>query len=184
MGQPASLSRQKGIVMTRYRDLAGWLHRRAENILALMVAVMFGAFIMQVAFRYLLGLPSGGFSELTVVMWLWLVLWGAAFVLREDEEVRFDVVWGIASPRVRRVMSGLAAAVLLALYGWSLPAMWDYVTFMKVQKTSYLDIRFDWLFSIYILFAVAVLARYVWILVTVLRGRDSRGAPSGVRDAG
>lgn len=162
------------------RQVARWLHRRAENILALMVAVMFGAFIVQVVFRYVLQWPSGEASELTIIMWLWLVLWGAAFVLREDEEVRFDVVWGIVSPRARRVMSGLAAAALLALYGWSLPAVWDYVTFMKVQKTSYLDIRFDGLFSIYILFAVAVLIRYVWVLVTALRGRDSRGgAPSG-----
>ena len=32
----------------------------------------------------------------------------------------------------------------------SLPAVVDYVTFMKVQSTAYLDIRFDWLFSIYV----------------------------------
>ena len=39
----------------------------------------------------------------------------------------------------------------------SLPAVVDYVTFMKVQSTAYLKIRFDWLFSIYVIFAVAVL---------------------------
>ena len=31
------------------------------------------------------------------------------------------------------------------------------MTFMKVQSTAYLKIRFDWLFSIYVIFAVAVL---------------------------
>ena len=30
----------------------------------------------------------------------------------------------------------------------------DYVTFMKVERTAYLNIRFDWLFSIYVIFAV------------------------------
>ena len=49
--------------------------------------------------------------------------------------------------------------------------MVDYVTFMKVQSTAYLKIRFDWLFSIYVIFAVAVLVRYVWILWWALRGR-------------
>ena len=34
--------------------------------------------------------------------------------------------------------------------------MLDYVTFMKVEKTAYLKIRFDWLFSIYVVFVVAV----------------------------
>ena len=161
--------------MERLTRIGRWLHRRAENVLAGMIAVMFGAFIVQVAFRYLLNFPVGGASELTIIMWLWLVLWGAAFVLREAEEIRFDVIWGIAGRRARRVMTGLSAAALLALYAWSLPAVWDYVTFMRVQKTAYLDIRFDWLFSIYILFAVAVLIRYAWILVATLRGRDTRG---------
>ena len=57
----------------------------------------------------------------------------------------------------------------------SLPAVVDYVTFMKVQTTAYLDIRFDWLFSIYVIFAVAVLVRYAWILWWALRGRGARG---------
>ena len=42
------------------------------------------------------------------------------------------------------------------LYAISLPAVVDYVTFMKVEKTAYLKIRFDWLFSIYVVFVVAI----------------------------
>lgn len=156
----------------RLLSVGGWLHRRAENIAALMLAVMFVAFIMQVAFRYLFNLPTGPASELTIVMWLWLVLWGAGFVLRESEEIRFDVIYGTAGKGARRVMTILSALALLFLYGCSLPAVWDYVTFMKVQETSYLDIRYDWLYSIYILFAVAIIVRYIWILVQALKGSD------------
>ena len=161
--------------MSRLSVIAAWLHRRAENVLALMVALMFGAFIVQVVFRYLLNFPIGGASELTILMWLWLVLWGAAFVLRESEEIRFDVLFSLVGRRGRQVMTILSALALLALYGYSLPAVWDYVTFMKIQKTSYLDIRFDYVFSIYVIFAVAVLIRYAFILLATLRGRDSRG---------
>jgi hypothetical protein len=50
--------------------------------------------------------------------------------------------------------------------------VWDYVTFMKVQRTSYLRIRYDLLYSIYVVFAVAVIARYCWLGWTSLRGRD------------
>jgi TRAP-type C4-dicarboxylate transport system permease small subunit len=156
----------------RLRTIGGWLHRRAENIIALMLMVMFGAFIVQIASRYVFSLPVGGASELTITMWLWVVLWGAAFVLRERDEIRFDVIYGVVGPRVRRVMTLLGAAGLLFLYGYSLPAVWDYVTFMKVQKSSYLDIRYDWLYSIYIIFVVAVLIRYAWLFVAALRGRD------------
>jgi TRAP-type C4-dicarboxylate transport system permease small subunit len=41
----------------------------------------------------------------------------------------------------------------------SLPASYSYVTFMKVEKSSYLGIRMDILYSIYLVFAVAVIAR-------------------------
>lgn len=158
----------------RLKAAGTWLHRRAENIAALMLAIMFVAFILQVVFRYLLNWPTGWASELTIVMWLWLVLWGAAVVLREDEEIRFDVVWSSVGRRARRVMAIISAVMLIFFYGWSLPAVWDYVTFMRIQETAYLDIRFDFLFSVYILFAVAALARYGWLLVQALRGAGPR----------
>lgn len=152
-----------------------FLRRRAENLLALMLAVMFLAFMTQVIFRYFLNFPIGWTAELTVVMWLWLVLWGAAFVVREDEEIRFDLVYGSVRPGVRRVMTVIIALAVVVIYGFSFPAVWDYVTFMKVQATAYMKIRFDLLFSIYVLFAIAVIARYAWLLWSALRGADQGG---------
>ncbi|MBH0238386.1 TRAP transporter small permease [Methylobrevis albus] len=169
----------------RLAQIGHWLYRRAENILALMLAVMFLAFVAQIAFRYLLNFPIGWTSELTVIMWLWLVLWGAAFVVREDEEIRFDLIYGGVSVGRRRVLAAITAIILLGVYLMSLPAVWDYVTFMKVQSTAYLKIRFDYLFSIYVIFAVAVIVRYAIILWKALFGRtpeqfDPTKASSGV----
>lgn len=143
--------------------LLTWLRARAENVLVLILAVMFLAFIVQIVFRYLFNFPIGWTSELSTVAWIWLVLWGAAFVLREDEEIRFDLIYGSVGVRTRRVMVIAIAASVVVLYGMSLPAVVDYVTFMKVQETSYLDIRFDYLFAIYVVFAVASIVRYLWL---------------------
>ncbi len=140
-----------------------WLRARAENVLVLLLAVMFLAFIIQIVFRYLLNFPIGWTSELSTVAWIWLVLWGAAFVLREDEEIRFDLIYGSVGARTRRAMVIAIAASVVVLYGMSLPAVVDYVTFMKVQETSYLDIRFDYLFAIYVVFAAASIVRYLWL---------------------
>ncbi len=165
--------------------MARRLSRLAEFVLAMLLLVMFVAFLVQIFFRYAFNFPIGWTSELTVVTWLWLVLWGAAFVVTEAEEIRFDLVYGTVGPRARRAMAIVTAVALLVLYGMSLPAVVDYVTFMKVQSTAYLKIRFDWLFSIYVIFAVAVLVRYGWILWWALRGRgpdafDPTKASSGV----
>ena len=153
-----------------------WLQKRAENIAAAMLAVMFVAFLIQIVFRYFFNFPIGWTSELTVVMWLWIVLWGAAFVLKENEEVRFDLLTAAVGRRARIAMGMVAAVSLLILYGASLVPSWKYVTFMKVEKSSYLKIRMDWLFSIYMVFLVAILVRYLWILWRLTRGREPEEA--------
>jgi len=154
------------------RDAGAWLHRRAENIAAGMLAVMFLAFVVQIVFRYLFNFPIGWSSELTVVMWLWLVLWGSAFVLGEKEEIRFDLIYSAVRPRVRIGMAIVCALAIIGLYGASLKASFDYVSFMKVEKSSYLKVRMDWLYSIYIVFLVAIIVRYLWLLSRLLRGKD------------
>jgi len=156
--------------------MLGWLQRRAENIAAGMLAVMFVAFLIQIVFRYFFNFPIGWTSELTVVMWLWIVLWGAAFVLRENEEVRFDLLTAAVGKRARIAMGIVAAVSLVVLYGASLVPSWKYVSFMKVEKSSYLKIRMDWLFSIYLVFLVAILVRYLLILWHLLRGREPEEA--------
>jgi C4-dicarboxylate transporter DctQ subunit len=167
------------------RAIGHWLARRAENVAAAMLAAMFLAFLLQIAFRYALGLPIGWTHELSVILWIWLVLWGASFVISEREEIRFDIIYGSVGPGARRVMCIITAMALIALYLISFPAVVDYVTFMKVERTSYLKIRFDWLFSIYIVFVIASVIRYIWLAWQALRGVapdefDPTKASSGV----
>jgi C4-dicarboxylate transporter, DctQ subunit len=154
------------------RAAVAWLHRRAENVAAGMLAVMFAAFLVQIVFRYFFNFPVGWASELTVVLWLWLVLWGASFVLKESEEIRFDLLTGAVGRRARIAMAVVVALALVALYGVALKPSFDYVAFMKVERSSYLKIRMDWLYSIFIVFLVAILARYLWLLSQLVRGRD------------
>jgi TRAP-type C4-dicarboxylate transport system permease small subunit len=165
--------------------LGAWCCRRAENVLAAMLAIMFIAFIIQIIFRYLVNLPIGWTQEITVIMWIWLVLWGAAFVVRETEEVRFDILYATATSKARRVMCVITAVALVVLYSISLPAVVDYVAFMRVERSAYLKIRFDFLFSIYVVFAIAAVLRYIWLCWHAVWGKapaafDPTKAGSGV----
>jgi TRAP-type C4-dicarboxylate transport system permease small subunit len=165
--------------------LGGWLYRRAENVLAAMLAVMFFAFLLQIFFRYVMNWPTGWTNELSAILWIWMVLWGAAFVLTEQEEMRFDLIYASVGPRVRSAMFLISACALVTLYAVSFPAVFDYVSFMKVEKSAYLKLRFDWLFSIYVIFVIAIIVRYLWLSWQVLRGSapdefDPTKAGSGV----
>lgn len=158
------------------RSAVDWIRRRAENIVAAMLAIMFVAFIIQIVSRYFFNFPIGWSSELSVVAWLYMVLIGSALWLRESEEIRFDLVSGSLGPRARRVIGILVAAVGLVLFAMSLPATWKYVTFMKVESSSYLKIRLDILYSVYLVFAAAIIVRYAWDVWRMMRGEAPEAA--------
>jgi C4-dicarboxylate transporter DctQ subunit len=152
------------------RSAVDWMRRRAENIVAGLLGIMFVAFILQIVFRYFFNFPIGWTSELSVVSWLYMVLLGSAFWLKESDEIRFDLMSGALGPKGRRVLAFFVALAAIILFGMSLPATVKYVEFMKVESSSYLKIRLDVLYSVYVVFAVAIIVRYAWSLVGILRG--------------
>jgi TRAP-type C4-dicarboxylate transport system permease small subunit len=147
-----------------------WMRRRAENVVAGMLGVMFVAFILQIVFRYFFNFPIGWTSELSVIAWLYMTLLGSAFWLKESDEIRFDLISGQLGPTGRRVVGLVVAVAALVLFAMALPATVKYVAFMKVESTSYLKIRLDHLYSVYVVFAVAVIVRYLWAIVGIVRG--------------
>ena len=147
-----------------------WMRRRAENVIAGLLGLMFVAFLIQIVFRYFLNFPIGWTSELSVITWLYMVLLGSAFWLKESEEVRFDLISASLGPTGKRVVGLVVAVAAVVLFGMAMPGTVSYVRFMKVESSSYLNIRLDILYSIYIVFAVGVIVRYVWAIVTLVRG--------------
>jgi len=147
-----------------------WIRRRAENIVAALMGVMFVAFIVQIVFRYFFNFPVGWSSELSVVAWLYMTLIGSAFWLKEHEEVRFDLIPARLGPGGKRVLGFAVAVAAIVLFGMAMPATWRYVTFMKVESSSYLKIRLDLLYSVYVVFALAVIVRYLGAIVSIVRG--------------
>lgn len=81
---------------------------------------------------------------------------GCCFHLARKDEVRFDVITGIAA---------------IVLFGIALPAVIAYVTFLKVERTAYLGVRLDYVYSIYVLFSIGVIIRYAALTWRALRGQ-------------
>ena len=150
--------------------LGRWLRRRAENVAVALLSVMFACFVIQIFFRYVLNNPVGWTEEVIVTTWLWTVLWGAAFILSEAEEVRFDILFSNLSECARRVCTVLSGAALVFIYGISLPASYRYVAFMKVERSAYLHVPIDLMYSVYVIFAAASIGRYAWLIYQAIRG--------------
>jgi len=150
---------------------ARWLRRRAENVAALLLLAMFLCFIVQIVTRYLFNYPLGWTDEASVVCWIWCTLWGAVFVLRERDEVRFDIFYSTASDKTRCVFTVITGVATIALFGIALPAVVAYVLFLKVERTAYLGVRLDYVYSIYVLFSLGVIVRYAGLTWRAMRGQ-------------
>jgi TRAP-type C4-dicarboxylate transport system permease small subunit len=161
------------------------LRSLASHVAVALMATMFVSFLLQISFRYVLNRPLGWTEEVTVLCWVWVVLWSASFVLSDAEEVRFDIVYGAVPQRLRRGFTVVTAVALIVLLAWSLPATWKYVTFMKREHSAYLHMRFDLLYSIYLVFAVACIVTHARLAYRALRPADEgelESTPAGPGD--
>ena len=157
---------------TPLHHVARWLQARAENVAVLLMAAMFSAFVIQVFMRYAVNRPVAWTLEACLTAWLWLVLWGGAFVVKDRDHVKFDLFYVAMRERGRRAFALLSAAAILAAFAASLPGALDYITFYAIKSSVSLGIRLDIVFSVYAIFSVAIIFRYAWRAMLLLRGAE------------
>lgn len=136
-------------------------------------AAIFVIFIFSVAMRYLAQRPLAWADELNIILLLWVMFIGGAFVVRDNEHVAFDIVWQAARPPVRRTMGIVAALAMGGLFLAAFPAIYSYITFLWRERTSVLEWRLDIVYFCFVIFLAAVILRFAGSLVR-LCGRDWR----------
>ena len=170
-----------------------WISRIADAIAAALLAAIFFIFLLQIGSRYApkivgaLGLeslwpalatiqPLGWTLELIGILWVWVIFFSCAFVVREWDHVKFDVLY-LAMPRkVRAVFALLSAVAIVAGMIYAFLPTWDYIDWMKMRKTATVrnpltgdKIPLRTIFSIYGAFMIVVAGRYAWQAVDILR---------------
>jgi C4-dicarboxylate transporter DctQ subunit len=163
------------------RTAVKWFTRGAEFVAAIMMAAMFLTFILQILVRYTAPFewlgetfpllePSryGWTLEFCLALWVWIVFWGAAFVVRERDHVTFDLVYGHVNPKARTWFAIIGSLAVCAALLWSLEPTWSKFHILRLKKTATLNglvgdwIRMRDIYSIYMVFLVSVSARYAW----------------------
>lgn len=143
-----------------------------------LLTVMFLSFMLQIISRYVFNSPIGWTLEVCLTTWLWLVFWTSAFCLEDRDHVRFDMLYLMANRRVQRIFALVTAVAIAGGILAALPATLDYITFYKIKKSATLRIRLDIVFSVYAIFAVAIIARYGLRAWSLARGRDPDVEPA------
>lgn len=132
--------------------------------------MLFIVFIVQITARFGFNKPLPWTDEAAVIVYVWVILWAAAFIVPEREHVAFDLVWNSVNQRARQVMKIVGNLLIggLALVG--LPATWDYVKFMSREGSPVLGISFMWVFMPFVLLLLALVVRSVRAIWDAARG--------------
>lgn len=139
----------------------------------LLFALLFLVFVVQVVARFGFNQPLAWTDEAAVILYLWAILWGAALVCQDRENVAFDLLYQKADPEMQRVMALAACALIGVLAAWGLPGSLDYIAFMRRESTPVLGLPFNWVFAPFALLLITLIGRYAWRIYRLL-GRDWR----------
>lgn len=142
----------------------------ADAIGAGLFAILFGVFVVQIVARFGFGRPLPWTDELAVILYVWVILWAAAFMVPAREHVVFDLVYNLGGERTRRGMLLLGAVLIGGLAAWALPGTWDYVSFMRREGTPVLGWSFMGVFLPFVGLLVALVVRNAWLAWRMLRG--------------
>jgi len=143
------------------RSWLDWWRARADDVAVGLLAVMFLAFVLQITARYVINFPLPWTLELSLTMWLWTVFWASALCLRNYDHIAFDMLYNHVNPGLRKVFGIISALAIIVAMLVSLPATWDWVSFLTIKKSATLRIPLAYVFGIYLLFMVGTIVIYV-----------------------
>ena len=140
-----------------------------------MLAAIFLIFMLQIVLRYFFT-PAGWTLEFIGILWVWVIFFSCAFVVREQDQVRFDIIYLAVPRRVRQIMCMVSAFAIIAGMLYAFLPTWEYIDWMKIRKTATVRNPFTGnkiplreVFSIYAVFMIALVGRYAWQFMTVLK---------------
>ena len=148
-----------------------WFKKAADTLGGVIFLCLFLTFLVQITARFVFNKPLPWTDELAVVLYLWVILWAAAFMVPEREHVVFDLVWNSVSTPVRRVMKIVGNLMIGGLALVAIPASWDYVHFMAREGTPVLGVSFQWVFMPFMFLLIALVLRSAWGIWEALQGK-------------
>jgi TRAP-type C4-dicarboxylate transport system permease small subunit len=147
--------------------------RFAESAAALVAALLLGALFVVilagVVARYGFAHPLAWVDEIAVILFVWLVFWTGAMVVREREHVAFDLIYELLPPPWQRAL-GIAGALACALLlAFAVPKVADYIAFLWRERTPVLQWRQDWIYACFILFIAVAALRFAARVIELAR---------------
>lgn len=147
------------------------LRRFAALVPALLFALVFLIFNYKIITRYLEHDEAAWADEISVILFIWIIFWANAFVVRDREQITFDLAYRPLPDRWKRVVALARLVIVGGIFAAALPGSLDYIAFLWRERTPVLNLRLDIIYSCFGLFLVAVVVRSAWLAWRLLGPR-------------
>jgi TRAP-type C4-dicarboxylate transport system permease small subunit len=145
----------------RLRQIADWTA-------SAMFAAVFLIFNYKIFTRYFEHSEAVWADEVLVILFIWIIFWANAFLLRDKDQITFDLVYRLLPPPAKRAVALVRFALIGGIFLWALPGSLDYIRFLWREHTPVLNLPLDYVYSCFGLFLIAVIVRSLHSAVKLL----------------
>ncbi|MFI5015873.1 MAG: TRAP transporter small permease [Hyphomicrobiales bacterium] len=135
------------------------LRRFAEWVARAMFALVFLIFNYKIATRYIGREEAVWADEVSVILFIWIIFWANALLLRDKQQITFDLCYRPLPDGAKRVFSLARHLLIGGIFVAALPGSLDYILFLWRERTPVLGLPLDLVYSCFGLFLAAVIAR-------------------------
>jgi TRAP-type C4-dicarboxylate transport system permease small subunit len=148
----------------RLRQVANWLA-------AAMFAAVFLIFNYNIFTRYFEHDEAVWADEVLVILFIWIIFWAQSFIVRDKDQITFDLVYRLLPPRGQRAAALARYLLIGGIFLWSLPGSLGYIQFLWREHTPVLNLPLNWVYSCFGLFLIAVIVRCAFGVRKLLSAR-------------
>lgn len=124
--------------------------------------IMFVVFVAEIAARYLFNKPLAWAYEVTVMCYLWLVIFGACFAYRDRSHVTFTLIYDKLGVKGKAVCAFLGNLLMFIAFAAMLVPSIRFISQMKMQVTSVFKIGLDIVYLPFIPFMFIMIAYFLY----------------------
>jgi TRAP-type C4-dicarboxylate transport system permease small subunit len=156
---------------SRLVALAGRLRQIADWGACAMFAAVFLIFNYKIFTRYFEHDEAVWADEVLVILFIWIIFWAQAFVVRDRDQISFDIVVRLLPARGKRI-AGLMRHILIGvIFLWALPGSLGYIRFLWREHTPVLNLPLDWVYSCFGVFLISIIVRSLLGVKQILGAR-------------
>ena len=120
---------------SRLAAIGAQLWKLADWTACAMFAAVFVIFNYKIVTRYFEHDEAVWADEVLVILFVWIIFWANAFLLRDKQQIVFDLVYRLLPDTTKRYVAIARAALIGGIFAWALPGSLDYIHFLWREHT-------------------------------------------------